>query len=80
MTIFLIVAFALYVVLATSVSQTARSNSRNRLQWFLAALAINPVIAQLLLLSRVSGSRLANPDRSEAPSRGRLAAAGRSVI
>ena len=59
MTIFLIVAFALYVVLATSVAQTARSNGRNRLQWFLAALAINPVIAQLLLLSRVSGSRLA---------------------
>ena len=80
MTTILIVAFAPYVVFATSLAQTARSSGRNRLQWFLAALAINPVIAQLLLRSRISDSRLANPERPEAPSQGRLAAASRSVL
>ena len=78
---FLIVAVSLYILLASSVAQFARSHSRNPLHWFLAALAINPVIAQVLLLSRTEGSRLANTDTADAPAHGDMfGAASRSVL
>lgn len=69
---FLIVAASLYILLASSVAQFARSHGRNPLHWFIAALAINPVIAQLLLLSRTEGSRLANSDAADALDQGNL--------
>lgn len=69
---FLIVAVSLYILLASSVAQFARSHGRGPLQWFFCALAINPVIAQVLLLSRTEGSRLANPDAADAPDQDNL--------
>jgi hypothetical protein len=78
---FLIVVASLYILLASSVAQFARSHGRNPLHWFLCALAINPVIAQFLLLSRTEGSRLANPDAADAPDQSSLfGAAHRSVL
>lgn len=55
MTAFLIVIVSLYILLASIVAETARKNGRYPLQWFLAALAINPLIAQALLYSRRAG-------------------------
>ena len=71
---FLIVATSLYTLLASSVAQFARSHDRAPLQWFLLALAINPVVEQLLLLSlsRTEGSRHANPDAVAVPDQGSL--------
>ncbi len=69
---FLIVATSLYTLLASSVAQFARSHDRAPLQWYLLAFAINPVIEQLLLLSRIEGSRHANPDAVAVPDQGSL--------
>ena len=75
---FLIVATSLYTLLASSVAQLARSHDWAPLQWFLLALAIKPVIEQLLLLSlslslsRTEGSRHANPDAVAVPDQGSL--------
>ncbi len=73
---FLIVATSLYTLLASSVAQLARSHDWAPLQWFLLALAIKPVIEQLLSLSlslsRTEGSRHANPDAVAVPDQGSL--------
>ncbi len=78
---FLVVAVSLYILLASSVAQYARSLGRSPLRWFLAALAINPVTAQVLLLSRIKGSRPASPGGAEALVQGSLfGAAPRPVL
>ena len=78
---FLIVADFLYILLASCVAQFARSHGRGPLHSFFCALAINPVFAQALLLSRTRSSRLANPDTTEAPNQGNLfGAASRSPL
>ncbi|NQV55745.1 MAG: hypothetical protein HQ503_07795 [Rhodospirillales bacterium] len=54
MTTFLIIAAGFYIYLATLVAETARGNGRGPLKWLLAALAINPLVAQFLLFSRLA--------------------------
>ncbi|MGY8817495.1 MAG: hypothetical protein ACKVHB_06990 [Pseudomonadales bacterium] len=56
MTTFLIVAVTLYIGLALHVANTARKNNRNPHKWFFTALGINPLLAQLLLFSRITGT------------------------
>jgi hypothetical protein len=53
-TTFLIIAVALYIGLALQVANKARINNRNARKWFFVALAINPLIAQVLLSSRIT--------------------------
>jgi len=53
-TTFLIIAVALYIGLALQVANKARNYDRNPGKWFIAALAINPLIAHVLLSSRIT--------------------------
>ena len=53
MTTFLIISLGLYIFMASFVAETARDNGRNPLKWFFIALAVNPLIAQPVLYSRI---------------------------